>query len=49
MKASLNNYFDRRHDPAIQAKKLAKRYKDLGFEVTMTKAVAEIQQRQGRL
>ena len=34
------DYFDRRRDPAIQAKKLASRIEALGFEVTMTKAVA---------
>ncbi|KJF16182.1 hypothetical protein [Acidithrix ferrooxidans] len=34
------DYFDRRCDPAIQAKKLASRIEALGFEVTMTQAVA---------
>ena len=34
------DYFDRRKDPATQAKRLAQRIEDLGFEVTMTQAVA---------
>ena len=33
------DYFDRRRDPAIQAKKLASRIEALGFEVTMTQAL----------
>ena len=34
------DYFDRRNDPAIQAKKLAERIKALGYEVTITEQVA---------
>jgi hypothetical protein len=30
------DYFDRRRDPAIQARKLASRREALGFAVTMT-------------
>ncbi|CAG4919199.1 unnamed protein product [Acidithrix sp. C25] len=39
------DYFDRRCDPAIQAQKLASRIEALGFEVTMTQAVAWSQHR----
>ena len=34
------DYFDRRHNPAIEAKKLAERIKALGYEVTITEQVA---------
>ncbi len=34
------DYFDRRHNPATQAKKLAERIKALGYEVTITEQVA---------
>jgi hypothetical protein len=34
------DYFERRHDPAVEAKRLARRIEALGFEVTIEKSAA---------
>jgi transposase len=34
------DYFTRRHDPAVEAKRLARRIEDLGFTVTLTEKAA---------
>lgn len=34
------DYFERRHDPAIEAKRLSRRIEALGFTVTMTEKAA---------
>lgn len=34
------DYFERRHDPAVEAKRLARRIEALGFEVSITKSAA---------
>jgi hypothetical protein len=34
------DYFDRRHDPVIEAKRLARRIEALGFDVTIEKSAA---------
>lgn len=34
------DYFDRRHDPAVEAKRLARRIEALGFEVSLTERAA---------
>ena len=34
------DYFNRRHDPAVEAKRLASRIEGLGFEVNLTPRAA---------
>jgi hypothetical protein len=34
------DYFERRHDPAVEAKRLARRIEALGFDVTIEKSAA---------
>jgi transposase len=34
------DYFERRHDPAVEAKRLARRIEALGFDVSLTQKAA---------
>jgi hypothetical protein len=34
------DYFERRHDPSVEAKRLGQRIEALGFDVTITKSAA---------
>ena len=34
------DYFERRHDPAVEAKRLARRIEALGFDVDLTQRAA---------
>ncbi len=34
------DYFERRHDPAVEAKRLARRIEALGFDIALTQKVA---------
>ena len=34
------DYFERRHDPAVEAKRLARRIEALGFEVSLNQTAA---------
>jgi hypothetical protein len=36
------DYFERRHDPSVEAKRLGQRIEALGFDVTITKSAATL-------